>query len=269
VAISKLNLMQTMNLPYTIEFDVEKISLDNIPLNGIGNNESQSIFETALKSQPQIKSATYKVNSAQMGVKVAKGDYMPRLTLFANVSTFYSDANRLPSISGTRVQQTGIVGTDPNQPVFSTFPIYSYSEYSFFNQLKDKIGEQVGLSLNIPIFNGRQTVSNVERNKISVKIAKNNEQLVKNQLRQTIEQASTDLNNAKNNYVASQESLKYSEAAFQNADKRYAAGVMNITDYIIQKNNFFIAQVNLSQAKYDYVFKEKLLDFYKGNNISF
>ena len=173
------------------------------------------------------------------------------------------------TVNGVSIQNVGYVTNDPSQLVSNAVPNYSFNHYPFLQQMKDKIGEQVMISLNVPIFNGRQVLSNVERNKVNSKIAQNNQQDIKNQLRQSIEQASADLRAAINNYNASKEALSFSDAAYNNSDKRFNAGLMNTTDLLIQKNNLFSAKINASQAKYDYFFKLKLLEFYQGKAISF
>ena len=121
----------------------------------------------------------------------------------------------------------------------------------------------------MPIFNGRQATSNVQRNRVNTEIAKNNEQNVKNELRQSIEQAAADLRAATNTYNASKASLAFSDAAYLNSEQRFNAGLMNTTEFLIQKNNLFTAKINMSQAKYDYFFKLKLLEFYEGKGINF
>lgn len=269
VTLSKIALMQTMNMPVNNEFDVPKTEIPEPEVALTINAATAEIFNTAVQNQPQIKSAEGRVNSALMGVKVAQGAYMPRLSVFANISSFYSSANKLGSINGTRIQPSGFLANDPTQQVNSVVPNFVFNDYPFLNQMKDKIGEQIGISLAVPIFNGRQVLSNVERNKVNTQIVKNNEQNIKNQLRQSIEQAAADLRASSNNYNASKEALTFSDAAYLNAEKRFNAGIMNTVDFLIQKNNLFTAQINVSQAKYDCFFKLKLLEFYQGKTIAF
>ncbi len=269
VSLSKVALMQTMNMPVTTAFEVQKTEIPEPETNGQMITNTDDIFNTALQNQPQIKSADVRVNSTMVGIKVAKGAYMPRLTLSANISSFYSNANKIMGINGVRIQNVGFLASDPTQQVSSAVPNYTFSEYPFLQQMKDKIGEQVAISLNVPIFNGRQVLSNVERTKVNAQIAQNNQQNIKNQLRQSIEQAAADLRAAINNYNAAKEAVLYTEAAYNNAEKRFNGGLMNTTDFLIQKNNFFTAKINVSQAKYDYFFKLKLLEFYQGKSIGF
>ena len=269
VTLSKVALMQTMNMPVSATFEIQKTEIPEPEITATTLSSTEDIYTTAIQNQPQIKSAEGRVNSAMMGVRVAKGAYLPRLMLSANISSFYSNANKMMTVNGVRIQNVGYVTNDPSQLVSSAVPNYSFNHYPFLQQMKDKIGEQVMISLNVPIFNGRQVLSNVERNKVNSKIAQNNQQDIKNQLRQSIEQASADLRAAINNYNASKEALSFSDAAYNNSDKRFNAGLMNTTDLLIQKNNLFSAKINASQAKYDYFFKLKLLEFYQGKAISF
>lgn len=269
ITLAKVALMQAMNIPVTPQFEIQKTNIPEPSTSEALGISTTEIYGTAIQNQPQIKSAELLVNSAMMGVKVAQGGYLPRLTLFANVSTFYSSANKQMQLAGVRVQPSGYLANDPTQIVNSNLPNYIFNDYPFFNQMKDKLGEQVGLALAVPIFNGRQANSNVQRNRVNTEIAKNNEQNTKNQLRQSIEQAAADLRAATNNYIAAKESLVFSDAAYLNSEKRFNAGLMNTTDFLIQKNNVFTSKISVSQAKYDCFFKLKLLEFYQGKSISF
>lgn len=269
VTLSKLALMQAMNIPVNNNFEIEQTEIPEPILEPAMAISSEETYQTAVNNQPQIKSAQARVNSSMLGIKVAQGGLYPRLSMFANISTFYSSANKQNLISGSRVQTTGFLANDPSLLVNSVVPNFTFNNYPFFSQLRDKIGEQVGFSMAIPIFNGRQTMSSIERSKVNAAIAKNNEQQIKNQLRQTIEQANADLLAASKNYNATKEALGFSEATFVNAEKRYNSGLMNVTEYLIQKNNLIVSQSNVLQAKYDCFFKLKLLEFYQGKAIVF
>ena len=96
-----------------------------------------------------------------------------------------------------------------------------------------------------------------------------NVQNVKNVLRKNVEQTYTDMRASIKKYEATKQQVAAVEAVYSNAEKKFTVGVMSATDFLIQKNNFTQSQSNLIRAKYDYIFKRKILDFYQGNPIVF
>jgi outer membrane protein len=265
VQLSKLALLQAMNVEANkVEtFDIEKIDVQEDKLNALVLN-THEISEQAKAVQPQIKSSENRVSSAEMGVKIAQSAYLPRLSIGLNISSFYSSANKLAVFNGLQTTPIGFLAADPSQVVNTTRPNISFNNYPFLQQIKDKFGEQIFFSLNIPLINGRQTLSNVERNKINIQISKNNLRLTENQLRQQIEQAYTDYNTAYKSFLSAKNSYRLNELVYQQAQKRHEAGLMNLTELLVQKNNLNISMVQLAQSKYDCFFKMKVLDFYQG-----
>ena len=238
--LAKVTLMQLMEIPVTDLFDVEIPAMLE-PAQPILNT-NEEIYRRSLAIMPQITGYTIKTNAALMAQKVSEGARWPRLTLGANLNTNFASSRT----QGSVVNPEG---------------------YPFFEQIWDNIGQSLNLGLSIPIYSNRQIKSNIDRAKINVLNARLNEQNVKNILRKSVEQTATDLKAASKKYEATREQLRAVEAAYLNAEKKYVVGVMNATDFLIQKNNFFQSQSNLIQAKYDYIFKSKILDFYQGKEI--
>lgn len=238
--LAKVTLMQLMEIPVTDLFDVEIPTMLE-PAQPILNT-NEEIYRRSLAIMPQITGYTIKTDAALMAQKVSEGARWPRLTLGANLNTNFASSRT----QGSVVNPEG---------------------YPFFEQIWDNIGQSLNLGLSIPIYSNRQIKSNIDRAKINVLNARLNEQNVKNVLRKSVEQTATDLKAASKKYEATREQLRAVEAAYLNAEKKYVVGVMNATDFLIQKNNFFQSQSNLIQAKYDYIFKSKILDFYQGKEI--
>lgn len=238
--LAKVTLMQLMEIPVTDLFDVEIPTMLEPAQQILNTNEE--IYRRSLAIMPQITGYTIKTDAALMAQKVSEGARWPRLTLGANLNTNFASSRT----QGSVVNPEG---------------------YPFFEQIWDNIGQSLNLGLSIPIYSNRQIKSNIDRAKINVLNARLNEQNVKNVLRKSVEQTATDLKAASKKYEATREQLRAVEAAYLNAEKKYVVGVMNATDFLIQKNNFFQSQSNLIQAKYDYIFKSKILDFYQGKEI--
>ncbi len=240
--MAKVTLMQLMEIPIADNFDVE-IPAFNDPVNVLLQS-NEEIYQKSLTVQPQITSASMKTNAALMALKVSEGARWPRLNISANMSSNFASSRK----KGTNVNPEG---------------------YPFFTQLWDNIGQSFGMGLSIPIYSNRQIKSNIDRAKINAQNASLNEQNTKNLLRKSIEQNYTDLRAAAKKFEASKEQLAAVEAAYLNSEKKFEVGVLNAIDFMIQKNSYSQSQSNLLQAKYDYIFKTKILEFYQGKAIQF
>lgn len=247
VDLAFLNLSQLMEMAPGSRFDVE------IPVvNSIGqiNNQftANQIYAQALENYPDIKLAEFRRLSAEKAIEIAKGGLMPRLNLSGNLGSGYSSARKQV-----------IAGTTP--PVFETI--------SLRDQVRDNYNRALGFSLNIPIFNGYQARSTVNRAKINFVSASLTEDLAKNTLNKVINQAIFDLRAAEKRYVSTQSAFESSDAAFNVIKQRYDVGLVNSLDYNQSQINLNQAQFNLIQAKYDLIFRNKLIDFYMGKPLTF
>jgi outer membrane protein len=153
--------------------------------------------------------------------------------------------------------------------VYTPSPNFVVTDYLFTDQFNDNISKSVSLNLSIPIFNRFQARYGVQRSQVSVRNAELNLQLEKNTLRQKVEQAFADATAAQKKYVAAKKQLESFEKAYKNAEIRFNNGILNTTDFNVSKNNYIKAQSDIIQAKYDYTFKLKILDFYQGKPITF
>ncbi|MHA6247881.1 TolC family protein [Pontibacter sp. CAU 1760] len=274
--ISRLSLMQLLNLPASAPFVVEVPNIPE-PDEAPALINSDQVFDVAAQTLPSIKAADLRLMSAEKAIDVAQGSYSPRLSLNAGISTRYSSTNqflvgRELIDNGLQRRELGFNNADGTDPIVvyvpSAFEMPVYTDYHFLDQLQDNIYKQVGLSLQVPIFNGLQARSNVQRAKIRQQNARVNAELARNNLRQTIEQAYVDAVAAQRRYMAAKEQLRAAEKNYENAELRLNAGVINTSEFNIVANTYRSAQSNLLQAKYEYTFKLKVLDFYQGKDIS-
>ena len=240
--LARVTLMQLMEIPVADNFDVVVPAMEE-PSSGLLQT-NEEIYLKSLTVQPQISSASLKTNAAELAMKVSEGARWPRLTLGADLSSNYASSRKKGSI----VNPEG---------------------YPFYQQMWDNIGQSFSLGLSIPIYSNRQIKSGIDRARINVITTQLNEQNIKNLLRKSVEQTYTDLRAAIKKYDATKQQLAAIESVYKNAEKKYTVGVMSATDFLIQKNNFTQSQSGLIQAKYDYIFKSKILDFYQGKAIQF
>ncbi|WP_461095052.1 TolC family protein [Spirosoma gilvum] len=274
VDLAKLALLQAMNQPGGQPFEIEYIKLPDPRIEGYEVSALQ-VYESALATQPQVIAADLRTQSAKIGIDVAKAGLYPRLSVSGNLSTLYSTVGlqRFVADGTTNVNSTSALVTlgGITQPVtISTTSPGGYNEtYRFGEQLSNNLNRGVSLNLNIPIFTNRQFRTNVT----SAIIQQQNAQLIADntrlQLRQQIETAYTNLLAASNRYRATEASVASLERAFQASESRFNAGAINAVDYSLAKLRLDNARAQLVQAKYDYVFRTKILDFYQNKPLSF
>ncbi len=232
---SLFSLAMLLQLKDYKTFDVQEIPLPNLldaPLNSTDN-----IVEKAFDNQPQVKAAETRILSAQKQTEIAKTAFYPTISANAGIGTFYND-------------------------------YLSTKDTALLNQYKDNFNQSLGISANIPIFNKGITKLQVEQAKISENIAKNTLEQQKVEVQQNVQKAYFDANANYENYLAALEAEKSTKLALDFAEKSYEAGRTTIYDLNTARNNFVNAQGSVSQAKYNYIFSMKLLNFYAGIPIS-
>ncbi|MEI6851856.1 MAG: TolC family protein [Bacteroidota bacterium] len=261
-----LTLAQLLDLQNNQGFDIVKPALI-LPDASSLMQQVDEIYAKALGIQPEIKSAELKVQSAKKGLSISKGMYSPSLTLSASYGTGYSGASKTPigaTITGTQV----IGATALGEEVFSPIYEYTYEKIKFWNQLDNNQNKSIGLYLNVPIFNKWQTQTMIGTSKVQLNSAKLNLQSAQNQLYKTIQQAYADANASLNKYNASTKSVDALTESFGYTEQKFNVGMVNSIDYNDAKNNLLKAKSELLQAKYDYIFRLKVLDFYQGKPIT-
>jgi outer membrane protein len=265
--LSKVALMQMMEMPITDNFDVDRKGLTEPIIEPLLSSED--IYKTSETIMPEIKSAELKTSASELGIKLAQSIEIPKLTLGGSLKTAYSSAGSKYSTT-YQYQDMGsyIQGSDPVEHVLELVPFSVKQSYPFMNQFKDNFGQAISLGLTVPIFNNYQGKYGIEKAKISLQITKLNENAAKIQLRKNVEQAYTDLNAAIKNYAAAKDGLKSEDRAYKDMEKKFNIGLVAATDYLVEKNNYEKSTLALVQAKYNYIFKSKILDFYLGKIIT-
>src|SRR5690554_3538376 len=235
--LAKLNLSQQLLIPFTEEFDVSvpDLEAEDYPLEGVNAGQ---IYNIAVESMPEVKAADLLIESADYGVKIAKGAFYPSLGLGGNLFSNYVD-----------------------QATFG-------NPESFNTQINNNLSQALGLNLNIPIFSNFRTKASLQRARVQRSLSEVQSLEVKNQLRQEIETSYTSAYAARQSYQASLTRVASLEEAFRMAQQRFDVGGLNSVDFQVAQNNLFGAQADLLNAKYEYIFRVKVLDFYLGNPIT-
>ncbi len=278
--LSLLQLKQALQLPAGTPMDVEVPALEVEDL--VIDNSSQAVFEIARGTMPEIKAAQLRMSSAFYAMKAARGNLYPRLSLNGNINSNYSSANdrpRLTTVTGYDLTPNSTpVGYFTNPFDGSTVPVLGYdyvpigtmsNGYGISDQLQDNIYKSLGFSLTIPLLNGLQTRSSVQRAIISRQVAEINSKLANQTLRQNVETAYNDAFAASKSYNSSTRQVQAREEAFRMTKQRFDAGAANYVEYQVAENDLFQAKSDLARAKYNFIFKKKLLDFYQGKPLGF
>ncbi len=264
--IAKLQLKQLMLVPAdeTMNLIKPQVNADS----AIRLENAAIVYSYAESSMPEIKSAESSLLSSDKQLNAAKSGYYPSLILSGSIGSGYSGLRtEVESVTQGPDQQIGFLET--GEPVFTSTFDAAVKQVPFTTQLNDNFNQFVGLSLNVPIFNRYSVKNSVNQAKINQSIAELQLEQEKLGLRQRIETARADAAAARELYKANVEVLKSSQKSFEFAEVRFEAGAMNVTEFNTAKNNLQIAQAQLSQARYDFIFKTGILDFYMGKPIGF
>jgi len=274
--ISYLTLVQMLDLPTAEGFEIESPDLELGPQPELALTAEQ-IYGFALETQPAIKSAESKVKSSELGLSLAQGAQSPSLVLQGSIGSGYSGAAQVmksytpyvPDVTTTQPAAfiPGING-QPEQLVWNFAGTAEYETKPFNDQFNDNFNKSISLNLNVPIFNGWSTRTNISRSKINVENSKYNLELSKLELRKTIQQAYADAKAALNNYEASITGVNAARESFRYAEQKFSVGSMNSVDYNNSKKDLEKAESDQIRAKYEFIFKSTVLDFYMGNPIT-
>jgi outer membrane protein len=267
VRSSLIDLAQLLELKYDPSFDIEEPKVD-LPDQSSAAQTADQIYGTALGIMPEVKSGEYRLRSAESGLSVARGARYPRLSLFANYGSSYSNANEeLTNSAFTGFGATPYVTSGGDVVLTPTFA-NSYEDIEFLDQIDQNRNHAFGFSLSVPIFNGWSANKNVQRAKLGIESYKYTDQDTRNRLYKSIVQAHNDAAAALKRYYAAEKSVTANDEAFTYATKRYDLGMMSSVDYLIARNNKARADSELIQAKYQLIFSIKLLDFYLGKPLT-
>ncbi|WP_340112228.1 TolC family protein [Maribellus mangrovi] len=235
VQLSYLNLYQFLDLPISESFKIEKPKLPEIQANLTIMN-AFDVFSNAINTRPEIKAAQLRVESAMKQLDIAKGNQYPSLSFGANYYNLFN--NQYTDIYGDRID--------------------------FGEQLKNNSRSSLGLTLNIPIFNRFQVRNGITNSELQIEDYKFQLQTARNVLRKDIELVYTNALAALNRYISTQKAVTSMAEAFRYTEEKFNVGMINSVEYNQSKNNLTVAQSDLIQAKYEYIFRTKILDFYNG-----
>ncbi len=259
-----LDFMVLLNLDSDSEKDFENVS-------GLIASETYAhtvsdVYNDALQNLATFKSKQFRIDAANSGIKVARSGYYPEISVFGQLNTNYSSAAEVFTETGTSITETGDFVTIANQdyPVLQNQKEFSASKISYEDQFDNNLNTVVGISVRVPLFNGFRAKNAVQLEKIALEESKLELESTKLLFKQSIEQAYNDMESAFNRYHILRDQVTAFEESYRINEVRFNNGVSNIIEYISSKNNMDAAQLNLNKAKYEYLLRVKILDYYRG-----
>ena len=244
--------------------ELEKISTETLATKY--EDTPDKIYATALTQLALIKSVDLRKLSAEKGVQVAKGALFPTLSFGANTNTNYSSAaNQETFLNSTSVASTDFVTVNNTQyNVMKQVNNYSSQKIAYGKQLKNNRFTSFDLSLRIPIFNSLQARNRVKQAQLVLKNFQIIASATRTALQQNIEQAYINMSSASERYKTILDQVKAYSESYRIAEVRFNSGLGTPIDYLTAKNNVDRANINLINAKYDYILRIKILDYYEG-----
>lgn len=263
---AKINLFSILNIPYTRSVEFEPISFSADAINNPSNPDS--IYQTALKVVPAVRSADLKTRSFEKALLAARGQYYPTLSLNAGINTSYSNAATASTPLNTFYNDTSssyVTVSNTNYKLIVPQQNFQSQKISFGDQFTNNRYTSINLTLSVPILNSFRARNNIKLAKINLQNAKNNAGSTKLLLQQNVEQAYQNIVLAKAQYRSyTDAAIAYNES-FRTTEIRFNEGVIASDVYLIAKGNIDRANINLTIAKYNYIFRSKILDYYEGN----
>ena len=241
LTLTYLTLVQLLELPAVEDFQIEIPDFEHVPVLTPAY-QVEPVYEAALANQPQIRSSEYQLAGSEMGLSIAKGLRSPRLFLSANYGSGYQE--------------------------IVTGPWADRETPSFEDQIRNNQRTTIALGLSIPIFNAWQVNNAIANARIGVLFAEYSMQRTKNQLYQEIQQAYADVVAAHENFLATEIALESIEESFRYMEQRFEVGMVTTVEFNQALNQLTMTRSDLLRAKYEYIFKSNILEFYLGNPIT-
>lgn len=269
-----LSLKAYMALDAAAPFEVDIPPVERIPVESIADLMPDAVYASAIANLPQQKVNDYKIKAAERSMAAAKGNMYPTISAFGSLGSGYANYFNIQGYqSNTVVGATGLKadvgGTlyDVLGPVTTVTPSGKVKSDAFGTQLNRNFRQSAGLSLSVPIFNGSSLRTAYERSRVNVENLQLQQEADNQKLKQDIYTAYNSAMVALEKFNAGKKTVEAAERTLAFAQKRYDIGMLSTLELITNQNNLFSAKLNYSVNQYDYVFKMKVLEFYKGKGL--
>ncbi len=272
-----LNLKAFMNIEADAQFEVDVPPVATIPIEPMADLQPDVVYQLALTNQPLQQYNAFRLNAAEKSKAAAKGAMYPSLSIFGGIGTNYLAFTKKPlyaqvfpgtfTPTGLKVNINNTL-YDVNQPDVTRGNVTGYIRPNAFStQFSDNLNQSVGLGLSVPIFNGGSLRTSYERSKVNISSLELQKRQDDQKLKQDIYSAHNAAVIALEKFNASAKSVSTSEQTFTFANKRFGVGMLSTFDLITSQNNLLRARLEYTINQFDYVFKMKVLEFYKGQGL--
>jgi outer membrane protein len=265
--LSYLNLGLLLQLTDPMSIRIAKPT-NLLDKNQLVYSNPDEVMQHVIEQIPQLKNLEYKKQSATHTYYASKGRYYPKLSLNGSLGTIYSTSGKVATgqqFAGTKI--IGVTQTGNDNVITNTY-VTTLTDKPFDQQLKDNYSKFIGVTLSIPILNGLQVRTSVHRNQIAMTQADLDYTIAKVNLQRTIYTAYYQASGSQSKLSALNESYAATQESFRNAEKRLDGGIITSVEFNQIKNTFSQSQSNLVQAKYDFIFKNAILDIYSGQPVT-
>ncbi len=262
---AKLSLATLMNIDYKKEMILSREGLDMTPIPY--GETAIKVYEAAIEKMALVKAVDLRTSAAMKGIKLASADYYPTVSLFGQLNSNYSSlARTLTAASISEVPSGDFVNIGTSKvPVFTRQTDYNSSKIGYVRQLSNNFNTYFGISLQVPIFSGFQARTKVSLARLEAKNAGFIAADTRRQLKQSVDKAYLDMQTAFERLNLLQQQVNEFRESFRAAGIRFELGSIHAVEYLTVKTNLDRAEVNLSVARYEYLLRTKVLDFYQGN----
>ncbi|WP_179317500.1 TolC family protein [Winogradskyella undariae] len=259
---AKLSLMLLLNIETSINVDTESLILGFKPY----TLSVDAVYRESLQNLATFKAKDLRVEAAKKGVSVAKSQFTPEVSFFGGVYTNHSSAAEFYTSNGISLIETGDFVTVDGQdlPIMTEQANFASKSIGYKDQLDNNLNTVVGVAVNVPLFNGFRAKNNVALEKIRVEESIIELERTHVSIKNAITQVYFDMEAAYKRYQSLEKQVEAYQESYRINDIRFKNGVSNFLNYITSKNNLDNAKVNLANAKYEYVLRVKVLDYYRG-----
>jgi len=270
IDLALIRLKGVMNIPISTEMELANPPADQAVYSNLDINSFEEILENVIASRPELRAFDLNVEGAEVGVEIAEASLLPSINFGVGFNTNFSNQFKQASEEGTLVRAESAVFLNGNPATLGTerFVPNSVSTVPWGSQIDDNKSLGFGFSANIPIYSNYNTKASIDRAKINVLNQRAEREKYAISLRNTLGQLITDVKAAGRNLESTDKVLKARQIAFDNAEKRFGVGAINSFDYTNIQDQLNRAKTDQIIAKYDYMLKAKVLDFYQGFPVS-
>lgn len=276
VTQAKFVLKAYMNLDAATPFEIEEPAVNMIPVEPIGELQPESVYALALANLPQQRMNEYNLKAAQKNTLVAKAALYPDISAFGNLGTNYGYF-KSPTYTQvlTGYTSSGLVIPDASGGFIDVQrPLYTNGGKNGYvtsdplgTQFSNNFGQSIGINISVPIFNGGRAKGNVQRAKLNERSLEYQTDLDNQTLKQNIYQAYNAAMVAMQKFNSSAKAVESAEKSYNFSLLRYNVGMLGTLELVTNQNNLFRAKLQNILNQFDYVFKMKVLEFYKGQGI--